>query len=61
MKIYTVEDLIPILQVSRKAVRAYIAEGKLRGRKVGKRWLVTEESLRKFLNSPGSPLDDLIG
>jgi len=52
MKIYTVEDLIPILQVSRKAVRRYLARGKLRGRKVGKKWLVTEEALRRFLESP---------
>jgi hypothetical protein len=48
MKICMVEDLIPILQLSKKAVRAYIAQGKPRGRKVGKKYLVTEEALGIF-------------
>ena len=59
MKIYKVEDLAPILKVSKKTVRDYISSGRLRGRKVGKRYLVTEEALRMFLNSP--PDDSLAG
>ena len=59
MKIYRVEELVPILRVLKKAVRAYIASGRLRGRKVGKRWLVTEEALRLFLNSPDASLTGL--
>jgi hypothetical protein len=49
VKIYDVEELIPMLRLSRKAIRGYIAEGRLIGRKVGKRWLVSEDALKIFL------------
>ena len=50
--IYTVEDLVRRLRVSRQTVRRYISKGHLTGRKVGKRYLVSEDSLRAFLGYP---------
>ena len=48
-KLYTVKDLVNILNISERTVRAYLREGKIRGRKIGLNWRVTEENLKKFL------------
>ena len=48
--IYTVDDLAPQLRLSPKALRRYLAQGTLAGRKVGKRWLIHEDAVRHFLN-----------
>ena len=49
MEIYDVPQLAEKLRVSQRSVRSYLCQGKLIGRKVGKRWLVTEDALRAFL------------
>ena len=48
-KLYSVEDLVKILSLSDRTVRAYLRAGKIRGRKIGLRWRVTEDNLKKFL------------
>jgi excisionase family DNA binding protein len=49
MQIYDVPQLSEMLKVSEKAVRSYLISGRLKGRKVGKRWLVHEDAVREFL------------
>ncbi len=49
MQIYDVPQLVEMLKVSKKAVRSYLISGQLRGRKVGKKWLVHEDAVREFL------------
>ncbi|MBP1601937.1 MAG: Helix-turn-helix domain [Acidobacteria bacterium] len=49
MQIYDVPELSRALKVSEKAVRSYLISGRLKGRKVGKRWLVHEDAVREFL------------
>jgi len=49
MQIYDVPELSEMLKVSEKAVRSYLIAGRLKGRKVGKRWLVHEDAVREFL------------
>jgi excisionase family DNA binding protein len=49
MEIFDIPQLAEKLRVSKRAVRSYLCQGKLIGRKVGKRWLVTEDALRAFL------------
>ncbi len=49
MEIYDVLQLSAKLRVAPKTVRRYLVDGILRGRKVGKRWLVGEDALRQFL------------
>jgi excisionase family DNA binding protein len=49
MQIYDVPQLSEMLKVSQKAVRSYLIAGRLKGRKVGKRWLVHEDGVREFL------------
>jgi excisionase family DNA binding protein len=52
MQIYDVPQLSEMLKVSEKAVRSYLITGRLKGRKVGKRWLVHEDAVREFLMNP---------
>ncbi len=49
MQIYDVPQLSEMLKVSKKAIRSYLISGRLKGRKVGKRWLVHEDAVREFL------------
>lgn len=48
-KLYTVEDLVDMLKLSDKTVRVYLREGKIKARKIGLRWFITEENLKKFI------------
>ena len=48
-KLYSVEDLVTLLKLSDRTVRAYLREGKIKARKIGLRWRVTEANLKKFL------------
>lgn len=50
IKLYTLHDLQPILGVTYRTLQNYIKDGKLKGAKIGGKWRVTEENLRKFLN-----------
>ena len=54
MQIYDVPQLAKMLRVAPKTVRLYLSRGDLVGRKVGKRWLVAEDALRRFLYGPAS-------
>ena len=47
--VYTVADLSKLLNTTPQTVRKYINEGKIKGRKIGRQWLVDEEAVREFL------------
>ena len=49
MNVYTVPELATKLHVRQRTARRYLREGRLQARKVARRWLITEESLRRFL------------
>ena len=49
-KLYEVEDLEKMLDLSRITVQAYLRAGRIRGVKIGKRWHVTEKNLKDFLS-----------
>ncbi len=49
IKVYTVDDVAELLQVTRTTVYAYIKSGKLKAKKIGKYYRITEENLRAFL------------
>jgi excisionase family DNA binding protein len=48
LKLYSVDDLHEMLGISKMTIRAYLRDGKLQGRKMGVKWFVTEDSLRKY-------------
>ncbi|MBA7569938.1 DNA-binding protein [Candidatus Atribacteria bacterium 1244-E10-H5-B2] len=47
---YNVEMLSKMLSIPVETVRAYIRRNRLRAIKVGKRYLVSEENLQRFLD-----------
>ncbi|MEX2602320.1 MAG: helix-turn-helix domain-containing protein [Balneolaceae bacterium] len=48
LTLYTVEDLHERLGISKMTLRTYLREGKLKGRKMGVQWFVTEEAIRDY-------------
>jgi len=46
---YDVGELVGIIKASSFTIREYLKAGKLKGRKIAKRWLVSEEELKEFL------------
>jgi excisionase family DNA binding protein len=56
LTLYSVDDLHEQLGLSKMTIRAYLREGKIRARKLGVKWYVTEEALREYFNEPtGGP------
>lgn len=55
LTLYSVDDLHAKLGLSKMTIRAYLREGKIRGRKLGVKWYVTEEALREYFDTS---LDD---
>ena len=47
--VYTVKDLSKLLNTTPQTVRKYISEGKIKGKKIGRQWLVDEEAVKEFL------------
>ena len=50
-KIYSLNDLIDLLQVSRKTLIDYIKKGKIKAFRVGNAYRVTDESLQDYIES----------
>ena len=48
LTLYSVDDLHEMLGISKMTLRAYLREGRLRGRKMGVQWYVTEEAIRNY-------------
>lgn len=51
IKVYTLDEVANILQVTRRTLYTYIKEGKLKAVKVGKYWRVPSETLQSFINT----------
>ena len=49
-KLYTLSELEDILGVTHRTLLEYVKKGKLKARKIGGKWKVTEENLRLFIN-----------
>ena len=51
IKLYSVQDLHQFLGVNERTLRGWFNTGRLRGVKLGTKWHITEENLRRFLNA----------
>jgi len=60
IKVYTLQEVGELLDITYPTVRKYANEGKLRSQRVGRGYLVTDESIRNFLNNAEN-LNDGIG
>jgi len=50
LTLYSVDDLHELLGISKMTLRAYLREGRLKGRKLGVQWYVTEEAIHDYFN-----------
>lgn len=50
LTLYSVDDLHELLGISKMTLRTYLREGRLRGRKLGVSWYVTEEAIREYFD-----------
>lgn len=50
LKMYSLTELEPILGVTHRTLLSYVKEGKIKAVKIGGKWKVSEENLRKFVN-----------
>ena len=55
LTLYDVKELSEALDVQEKTIRAYLGEGRLKGRKFGGRWYVTEKQLREYFEQEPEP------
>jgi excisionase family DNA binding protein len=51
MKIYDLNEVCEILKMNIQTIRIYIKEGKLKASKVGRKYVITEEDFKAFLES----------
>jgi len=49
-ELYSVKEIEKILPITPLTIRAYIREGKIKGRKVGVLWYVAKNDLEAFLD-----------
>ncbi|MDX1586110.1 MAG: helix-turn-helix domain-containing protein [Balneolaceae bacterium] len=54
LTLFSVDDLHEELGLSKMTIRAYLREGKIRARKLGVQWYVTEEALREYFDEPSA-------
>ena len=47
--VYTVKDLSKLLNTTPQTVRRYISEGRIKGKKIGRQWLVDEDAVKEYL------------
>jgi excisionase family DNA binding protein len=52
LKLYPVEELSTLLNIQEATVRKILREGRIPGRKLAKRWYVSEDSLRAYFRQP---------
>jgi excisionase family DNA binding protein len=50
LNLYNLKEISKKLDVTSSTLRAYIRQGKIKGRKVAGKWLVSDEALRQYFN-----------
>ena len=51
IRLHSLKELSEKLGVTKVTLRTYLRNGKIKGRKMGTTWYVTEESLREYFNA----------
>lgn len=50
LKVYSLTEIEPILGVTHRTLLTYVKDGRLKGVKIGGKWKVSGENLKKFIN-----------
>ena len=48
--VYTLTELEPVLGVTHRTLLEYVKTGKLKAVKIGGKWKVSDDNLKKFIN-----------
>jgi excisionase family DNA binding protein len=48
-RMFSVTEVAEILGCSDRTIYKYLDDGRLHGKKIGKRWMITQNSLRNFI------------
>ena len=51
IKFYTIQETAETLGVTAQTVRAYLKQGRLKGKRIGRPILITESNLKEFLQA----------
>lgn len=49
IKFYDVQEIAKIFDMTPQSIRRFFKEGRIKARKFGTRWYVTEEAMREYL------------
>lgn len=55
IKVYTIEEVLGILKVTKRTLYNYIKAGQIKAIKCGREWRVTEDALKAFLEHGTEP------
>ena len=55
IRVFTIAETAETLGITPQTVRAYVKQGKLKGQRVGRPILITENSIKRFLNGGEEP------
>jgi excisionase family DNA binding protein len=50
IRLYTLTELEGVLGVTHRTLQNYIADGRLKGVKIGGKWKITEDNLMRFIH-----------
>ena len=56
--IFNVKELCELLSLSYLTLTRYLKEGTIKGRKVGGKWLVTDDALKEYLEGNGTDQEE---
>lgn len=51
MKVYDLNEVCELLKMNIQTIRIYIKEGKLKASKIGRKYIITEDDLKEFIES----------
>lgn len=51
IKVYELKEVCKELNIGLQVLRSYIKEGKIKASKIGRKYVITEESINDFINS----------
>jgi len=57
IELLKVEDIAKTLDVSLETIRRYVRAGKLKAQKIGKRYYVSKDNFKSFVNGTGGPTE----
>ena len=50
IKVYTLKEVAEVLKVTERTLLTYIKEEKLKAKKIGGKWIISQENLQDFIN-----------